>query len=159
MGVPQPSLHDEIAVVSTICRNLGLGKVSPTILKAAHHTTVLISPHTGVARVQSSEAIYTARQRAIREIAVARHLAVRRAPVVAPLLDLAGPHVVAFSVMTLWPYVKHERTADEADAALASVHEALLDYGGKLPPYTQALDRCWAVLADKAHSVGRIEIS
>ncbi|MDZ5698690.1 aminoglycoside phosphotransferase family protein [Chelativorans sp. M5D2P16] len=157
MNMSRPDLHDEIAVVSTICRDLGLGEVTPTILKTAHHTTLLISPLTIVARVQSSEPIDAARQRAIREVAVARHLAARSAPVVAPLVDQAGPHIVASSVVTLWPYVKHERTADEADAALAattlaSVHEALLDFRGKLPPYTQAMDRCWAVLADNGAS-------
>ncbi|WP_158259852.1 aminoglycoside phosphotransferase family protein [Phyllobacterium phragmitis] len=157
MNMSRPNFHDEIAVVSTICRNLGLGEVTPTILKKAHHTTLLISPLTIVARVQSSEPLDAARQRAIREVAVARHLASRSAPVVAPLVDLAGPHVIADSVVTLWPYVKHERTADEADAALAattlaSVHEALLDYGGELPPYTLALDRCWAVLVDDGAS-------
>lgn len=136
-----------------MCRDLKLGEVTPTVLKAAHHTTLLLSPLKLVARVQSAEPIDAARLRAIKEVAVARHLAHRHAPALAPLEEWAGPHVAASSVVTLWPYVAHERTADEADATLAAttlafVHRALLDYGGELPPYTQALDRCWAVLAD-----------
>jgi hypothetical protein len=161
----RPNLHDEIAVVSTVCRDLGLGDVTPTILKTAHHTTLLLSPLAIVARVQSAEPIDAARQRAVREVSVTRYLA-HSAPALAPLVELAGPHVVASSVVTLWPHVKNARTADEADAALAakmlaSVHEALLDYGGNLPPYTEALDRCWAVLADYGASAtlpGTIEI-
>jgi hypothetical protein len=148
---------DEIAIVSSICRELGLGEVTPVILNAAHHTTLLISPLMVVARVQSAEPIDTAWQRAAREIAVTRHLAGRSAPALVPLGDLAGPHVTASSVVTFWPYVEHARTADEGDAALAaatlvSLHRALLDYDGRLPPYTQALDRCWTVLADHGAS-------
>lgn len=148
------SLVDEIAAVRVICRELGLGEVTPTVLKAAHHTTLLIPPLMMVARVQSAEALDMARRGAVRELAVARHLARRGAPALAPLGDkLAGPYAAASSIVTLWPYVEHERTADEADAALAaatldSVHQCLLNYHGKLPPYTRALDRCWDVLAN-----------
>lgn len=149
----RPSLQDEIAVVSTLCSDLGLGEATPTILKAAHHTTLLISPLSMVARVQSAEPIGAARERATREVAVSRYLADRTAHVVAPMVELAGPHVIASSVVTLWPYVKSDRTANETDVPLAakmlaSVHEAFLDYDDELPPYTQALDRCWTVLDD-----------
>lgn len=158
----RPSLQDEIAIVSTLCSDLGLGEVTPTILKAAHHTTLLISPLSMVARVQSAEPIGAAWERTTREVAVSRHLADRSAPVVAPLVKLAGPHVIASSVVTLWPFVKCDRTADETAAPLAakmlaSVHEALLDYDGELPPYTQALDRCWTVLDDNSASAALSE--
>jgi hypothetical protein len=147
------SLHDEIALVSTLCSDLGFIGITPAVLKAAHHTTLLLSPLPIVARVQSAEPIPVARERAVREVAVSRHLADRGAPVVAPLPGSAGPHVVASSVVTLWPYVQYEGTAAESDAplaakTLAAVHDALRDYGGKLPPYTRALDRCRAVLDD-----------
>ena len=107
-----------------------------------------------VARVQSSEPLDTALHTAVREIAVARHLAKQGAPVLAPLDEgLAGPYVTASAVVTLWPYVEHEPPSDQADALLAAetlhaVHQAFNNYGGELPPYTQALDRCWSVLAD-----------
>lgn len=152
------SLADEIAAVCSICRQLGLGEVSPTLLKAAHHTTLLISPLTFVARVQSAGALDFARQRATRELALARHLAGHGAPVLAPLGEaLAGPHIAASCVVTFWPYVEHERTARDADAALAAatlaaVHRGLCDYAGDLPPYTRTLDRCWLVLADAGAS-------
>lgn len=145
---------DEIAAVSAVCRKLGLGEVAPTVLKKAHHTTLLIAPLTIVARVQSAERRTVAQERATRELAVTRHLAGRNAPVLAPLPDeRAGPHVVGSSIVTLWPFVEHGRTADDADAplaatTLASVHGSLLDYAGELPPYTQALDRCWCAITD-----------
>ncbi len=147
------TLDEEISVVSAMCRNLGLGEVTLTPLNAAHHTTFLVSPLRIVARVQSSEPIEAARITAIREVAVARHLARRDAPALAPLDDIAGPHVVASCVVTFWPYVDHGRTAEEEDAAVAaialdSIHRALLDYSGDLPAYTGALDHCWSVLAD-----------
>lgn len=149
----RPDVLDEIAVVSSICRELGLGEVMPAILKAAHHTTFLISPLEIVARVQSAEPVDTAWRRAAGEIAVARHLAERGAPALVPLGALAGPHVAASSVVTFWPYVEHTGVAGDGDAALAAatlaaVHRALLDYDGELPSYTRALDRCRAVLAD-----------
>lgn len=137
---------------SAWCRTLGLGDVTPTLLKAAHHTSVLIRSLGIVARVRSSEPLATAKCTATREIAVARHLADRHAPALAPLNGIAaGPHLAGSSVVTLWPYIEHARIADETDllsaaASLASLHDGLRDYDGDLPPYTDALDRCWDVL-------------
>lgn len=145
------TLDDETAVVSAICRNLGLGEVTLATLNAAHHTTFLVSPLRIVARVQSSEPIDAAKETARTELAVAAHLASKSAPVLAPLKDMAGPHVSAPCVVTLWPYVDQGRAAEEEDAAAAatsleSVHRALRDYSGDLPKYTGALEHCWSVL-------------
>jgi Ser/Thr protein kinase RdoA (MazF antagonist) len=147
------TLDEEITAVTGICKDLGLGEITLATLKAAHHTTFLVSPLNIVARVQSSEPIDAARKTATREVAVARHLAGGSAPALAPMADIAGPHIVASCVVTLWPYVEHGRPAEEEDAAgaattLDSVHRALLDYPGDLPPYTGALDHCWSVLVD-----------
>ncbi len=147
------TLDEEMTVVSAVCRGFALGEITLTTLKAAHHTTFLVSPLRIVARVQSSEPIAAARKTAIREVAVARHLAGKSAPALAPLGDLAGPHVIAPCVVTLWPYVEHGRAAEDGDAAVAgttlgSVHSALLDYSGNLPAYTGSLDHCWSVLVD-----------
>ncbi len=148
------SLAEEIAAVRAICRALGLGDVAPALLKAAHHTTLMVSPLALVARVQSAEPIERASLRAVREIAVARHLAARGTPIVAPLAArLAGPHVVGSQVVTFWPYLTHARTADESDtplaaATLGAVHDGLRSYAAALPPYTETLDRCWRVLVE-----------
>lgn len=149
------TLDEEKTVVCAMCAGLGLGEVTLTTLKAAHHTTFLVSPLRIVARVQSSEPMDAARETAIKEVAVTRHLAGKSAPALAPLEGIAGPHVVAPCVVTLWPYVAHARTAEEEDASVAAttldaVHRALLDYSGELPEYTGALDHCWLVLADDA---------
>ncbi len=139
--------------MSSICRKSGLGEVTPTVLKIARHTTLLILSHRIVARVQSAEPIHTARTTAAKEVAVGRHLADRGAPTLAPLQILAGPHVAESSVVTFWPYIEYKRIAEDEDAALAAaslttVHEALQDFGNDLPSYTLALDRCWTTLND-----------
>lgn len=151
--MPRSTLDEEMKLVSVTCRNLGLGEVTLATLKAAHHTTLLVSPLRIVARVQSAEPIESARETAIREVAIARHLAGCDAPALAPLGDLAGPHVAGSCVVTFWPWLEHGRAAEEQDAAtaataLASVHRALLDYCGDLPDYTEALEHCWSLLAD-----------
>lgn len=154
----RPSPPDEIATVVSLCRDIGLGHVSPTLLKAAHHTSLLIAPQSIVARVQSAEPIDPASERASKEMAVTRHLADHGAPTLAPIAELAGPRITAPSVVTFWPYLERHRTADDDDTALAttslaSVHQALRDYRGKLPSYMLALDRCWAALADDRVSI------
>lgn len=147
------SILEEITAVSSICEQIGFGLTTPTLLKAAHHTSILIPTHNIVARVQSGELVATASGRATREIAVARHLADRSAPALAPIREFAGPHVRGSVVVTFWPHVEPRRAATEADASLAAislavVHQSLLYFDGKLPPYTDALNRCWATLSD-----------
>lgn len=149
------TLEKELTTVCTICESLGLGEVTLAVLKAAHHTTVLVSPPGIVARVQSSEPLEDARNTASREIAIARHLAAGNAPALAPLNDMPGPHVLGSCVVTLWPWVIHARAAEERDAAVAAstldrVHHVLHDYGGDLPSYNGALEHCWSLLADKS---------
>lgn len=156
-------LTEEIAAVRTICRTLGLGHVTPALLKAAHHTTLLIPSLQMVARVQSAEPIGAARQRAGRELAVVRHLAAEGAPVIGPSGDrIAGPHVAGGMVATLWPHVAHAGHPDEADAsltaaALDAVHRGLQSYDGALPSYTETLDRCWQVLSDERKCASLLE--
>lgn len=148
----QRAAHDdEMEAVRTISDGLGLGSIVPTLIKAAHHTTFLLSPLGLVARVRMSgngEAV----ARAEREIAVTRHLAAYGAPAVAPAAGrLGGPHVTAGAVVTLWPYIEDCRIAEDGDAlaaaiALATIHRCLWDYAGQLPSYTHGLDRCQTML-------------
>ncbi len=152
------SLADEIAAVRTLCGAIGLGAVEPVLLGAAHHTILALPPSGLVARVQSAEPAAVAHATAVRELAVARHLVARGAPVVAPPAErFAGPHVLASAVVSLWPHVEGARTADDTDAPIAAatldaVHRGLRDYAGDLPSYTRTLDRCWRVLTDGAAS-------
>ncbi len=160
-GMARPCIADDIATVSALCRDLGLGDVTPLPLKAAHHTTLAIPSLAMVARVQSAEPVDEAWQRAVDEIAVARHLARRSAPAIAPFGEWAGPHVADTSVVTFWPYFE-ARPAEEHDAmhvaaSLGALHDALSDYVCPLPPYTAALDRCWSVLVGERGSGGLAE--
>lgn len=150
--MPRSSVFEEISAVKSICQQIGFGQVVPTLLKAAHHTSLLIAKYKIVARVQSGEPIAKANECAGREVVVTRYLADRGAPTLAPIADFGGPYVRDSIVVTLWPYADQRRTASEADASvaamsLAKVHKALRDFDGKLLPYTETLDRCWATLS------------
>lgn len=150
--MPRLSVPEEILAVKSICQQIGFGQVVPTLLKAAHHTSLLIASHKIVARVQSGEPIAKASECAGREVVVTRYLADRGAPTLAPIPDFAGPYVRASTVVTFWPYADQRRTAREADASvaatsLANVHQALRNFDGKLPPYTKTLDQCWVTLS------------
>lgn len=63
----RPDVLDEIAVVSSICRELGLGEVTFANLKSAHRATFLISPLDIVATVRSTEPVNAAWRRAAGE--------------------------------------------------------------------------------------------
>ncbi len=159
--MPRRTLADEIDGVTALCGDLGLGGVAPVLLKAAHHATLRLAPLPLVARVQSAEPPDEASARAVREIAVTRHLIGRGAPVVAPLDGmLAGPHLIGGNVITLWPLVEHRAATDDdagiAATSLAAVHDGLRDFTGDLPPYTLGT-RSLPAGARRRPSVGRAE--
>lgn len=71
-----------------------------------------------------------------RDVALARWLAERGAPVVTPI-DEAGPYDLAVTAVTLWRYLPHDKDVQpgpaEATLALAELHEVMADYPGELP--------------------------
>lgn len=71
-----------------------------------------------------------------RDVALARWLAERGAPVVTPI-DEAGPYDLAGTAVTLWHYLPHEKDVAlgpaEATRALAELHDVMADYPGELP--------------------------
>jgi len=150
----RPGPDYDIAAARALAEDLGLGLIEPIVLKLAHHTTLRLSPLPIVARVQSSEPALQAAAAMGRELALARHFRDAGAPTVAPLSDVpAGPHVVGQAVTTLWSYVEHAPPRGEADVteaarALRLIHAALLGFEGQLPPFTDNLDRCAALLGD-----------
>ena len=150
----RPSPDYDIAAVVALANNLGLGRIDPTVLKLAHHTTLRLSPLPIVARVQSSEPVDEAAAAMGRELALAQYLTDVGAPTVAPIADPPpGPHVLGRSATTLWSYVEHRpprggKDLIEAAEALRSIHEALLGFEGDLPPFTDNIDRCGSLLAD-----------
>ena len=148
----RPRLDDDLATVKALAKDLGLGPVEPIILKLAHHTTIRLSPHPIVARVQSSEPAERAAAMA-REVALARHLAEMGAPTVAATIDPPpGPYVLGRAATSLWAYVEHRPPRDETELtaaaqALRLVHAALRGFGEELPPFTRVLDRCGKLLS------------
>ncbi len=93
-----------------------------------------------------------------REIAVARHLAERSAPIVRPATALpAGPHLHDGFGLTFWQFLDHV-AADEnngkhiagAARALRRVHAGLADFPGELPSFRIKIDECRALLDDES---------
>ncbi|HUZ11701.1 MAG TPA: phosphotransferase [Caulobacteraceae bacterium] len=152
----RPGPEHDLAAVTELALTLELGPIWPEILKLAHHKSVRLSPLPIVARVQSSAPCEAAAGTMERELALARRLVGVGAPVVAPIQDPPpGPYVLGDCAVSLWSYVEHRLPRGEADAmgaaaALRMVHAALLEVGGDLPPFTDNVGRCGALLADLA---------
>jgi predicted trehalose synthase len=136
-----------------VARRLGIGPVDPLVLHASQHVSIRLRPLDVVARVAGTqEAGAAARLR--RELAVARHLVARSAPVVPPTAEFpAGPHFHDGYGVTLWRFVAHlaadaDNSADvkRAADALRRVHRALADYRGELPSFMVKIAKCRALL-------------
>jgi hypothetical protein len=153
--VARPDPKHDLAAVSALAVELGLGPCAPQVLKLARHTTVRLGPQRLVARVQSAERPLAARARMEREIAVAQHLAARGAPAVRASVEPApGPYEIGGCLISLWAFVDHW-SADETDAAaageaLCAVHAALASYEGELPACREVVVRCAALAEDAA---------
>ena len=97
-----------LEAVTGVAARLGLGPVSPELVSVAEHSIVRLAPLPLVARVRSSIDAADARTRLAREIAVARHLVARGAPVTRPAAAIdPGPHVWARCAMTFWEFAPH----------------------------------------------------
>jgi len=134
-----------------LATRLGIAGVAPVLLNDSNNVSVRLAPRPLVARM--SGAAGESGTKAARELAVARHLADKGAPVVPPAIELpAGPHLVDGLTVTLWRFVEH-RPAEESDGvdaarALRAVHEALADCPGVLPPFGDTSCRARALLDD-----------
>ncbi|MBM3545639.1 MAG: hypothetical protein FJX54_01695 [Alphaproteobacteria bacterium] len=88
-----------------------------------------------------------AQNQARARVAAGRHLRAKGAPAIAPLTaPPPGPYHRGDVGLTLWPLIAH-RPADDADAAegartLRQLHEALADFPGTLPSFTQEFVDC-----------------
>jgi hypothetical protein len=99
--------------------------VEPVSLHRSEHISLLLPSMATVARI-----LVDTENRAAaglcRELAVARHLSEKGAPIVAPsTLHPAGPHFNDGFAMTLWPYVEHDTLDYENGAHIASAAKAL----------------------------------
>ena len=140
-----------------VARRLGADGVAATILHASEHVSIRLSPLDVVARVRVVDQP-AVDQELRREVAVARHLVRKAAPVVGPSTALpAGPHFQDGLGITLWQFVEHvaadseNRTDMESAArALRRIHDALADFPGALPPFRTKIDKCRALLQDRS---------
>jgi hypothetical protein len=155
-----PTIEDELIrqalhAASEVAKQLGGGFVEPVFLHRSQHISVLLPSMATVARILVDTENRVA-EGLCRELAVARHLFEREAPIVAPSTLLpAGPHFHDGFAMTLWQYVEYDALDYENRAHIASaakalrrVHEALADYPHELPSYSAKIDECGALLAD-----------
>ncbi len=149
-----PPWQADVHVACGVARRLSLANVDPVLLHVSGHTTLRLAPWPIVARVLSAFELETMLPGVRRELAVAQHLAAKRAPAVAPTVDPPpGPHVIGSATVTLWTFLEH-RPADGGDDALAAghalarLHDALADFQGELPSFAEDLDQCGRLLAD-----------
>jgi hypothetical protein len=139
-----------------VARRLGVGPVDPVFLHRSEHISILLPSIAVVARTLVRTAGGSA-ERLCRELAVARHISERKAPIVAPsALYPPGPHFHGEFGLTLWQYVEHvpldpqSRThMASAAAALRQIHDALIDYPGELPSFKLKIDKCRQLLEDR----------
>jgi hypothetical protein len=133
---------DEAAVVracAALARRLGLGRVEPRVIGRFSNLALALAPTPWVARVATGTAGPRAEPAwAVREIALARALHARGAPVGAPAPGaLAGPHVEAGWRITLWQrldLIDAVPSPEAAGRALAACHAALADLPDRLAP-------------------------
>jgi hypothetical protein len=138
-----------VEAATRLVRHLGLDRVDPTILHESQHITIGLSPLDIVARVVSADQAEAIR-RLNRELAVARHLVEKSAPVIRPTSELpAGPHLHQGFALTLWRFVDHVAAdgdnaehAASAAAALRRVHEGLADFRDDLPSFWIKVEQC-----------------
>jgi hypothetical protein len=125
-----------------VARAHGLTCDDPIVLRDAWHVLVHLRPLPLVARVTSG-AVGVDPQDVVRELDVARHLARAGAPVVEPtdLLD-PGPHEHKGHTLVFWRYLTSEGRLDAAAAGrgLRAIHDALVEYRGRLPDAGRAQD-------------------
>jgi hypothetical protein len=146
-----------IEAASEVARLIGAGQVAPRLLHHSQHISVLWPSAETVARiiVCTEEA---AAERLSRELAVARHLAAKQAPVVPASRSLpAGPYFRGKFGLTLWQFAAHapadgDNPAHVASAAsaLSVIHQSLSDYPGALPSFRTRIDECRILLMDRS---------
>jgi Ser/Thr protein kinase RdoA (MazF antagonist) len=139
-----------------VARQLGIDCIDPIILHHSQHVSIRLFPLDVVARVLRAGQPHGDEQLR-RELAVARHLVQKAAPVVGPTTEFpAGPHFHDGFGLTLWQFVEHiaadfdnREHAAAAAMALRSVHNALADFPSELPSFGTIIEECRALLEDE----------
>jgi Phosphotransferase enzyme family len=128
-----------------VAADLGIDARRARLLQDWNNTIIRLEPAAIVAKVRTSHFRVARLESLERELAVARHLAARNAPIVRPTEEVpAGPHRWQELTLTLWHHVQAvPGVAPDPEAtatAIEIVHKALTDFEGPLPYFTAELD-------------------
>jgi predicted trehalose synthase len=142
-----------IRAATDVARRLGASAVEPVILRHSSNVSIRLAPLRVVARVCTVGPPELAHAKLARDLAVARHLAGKGAPIVPPTTELPpGPYSCADAALTLWRFVDHRPAGEDADDvraaadALRIVHDALADFPAELPAFGSKGDEVRALL-------------
>jgi hypothetical protein len=138
-----------------VARQFDIDCIDPIILHHSQHVSIRLFPSNIVARVLPAEQPQVDKQLR-RELAIARHLVHKGAPVVGPTTDLpAGPYFHDGLGLTLWQFVEHvaadfdnREHVECAAMALHCVHDGLADFPDELPSFRTVIDECRTLLED-----------
>jgi hypothetical protein len=151
-------LKTELSASVVAASKAGLGDVTPEVLHLGNHTSVRLAPWPIVARIASGSSFDFSYGSISRELTVATHLAIRKAPSVRPLRGAApGPYLENDCAITLWELVdgRGVATADDelmAAASLKKIHSALADLDTELPSFIAKVESCETILNDPAQA-------
>lgn len=128
-----------VAAALAVTAEHGLRCEEPIVLRDAWHVLVHLSPLPIVARVSTTVPYPEGPnpEDLVRELAIAGHAARAGAAVIPPADELdPGPHRRDGRIVTFWRYVEPRGEIDPrvAGRELRTIHEALADYDGPLPP-------------------------
>jgi hypothetical protein len=135
-----------------VAASYGVETSAPTVLKDSNNTIVHLAPSAIVAKVGTST-VHAGSERLERELEVGRHLAAAGASIAPPTDEVPpGPHRHSGLVITFWRFY-HHRPAENGDAtaagrALGHLHQALEDYPGVLPPFTDQFREAGTLLGE-----------
>ena len=137
-------IAEAIAAASAVAIEQGLRVVDAVPVGTGSNVIVHLRPAPVVARVMTGTVVLHRDPRAwlTRELEVGAFLA-DRAPVVAPTREVdPGPYVRGQLWLSLWEYAEVRPvalTAADVGRALRTLHDALAQYPGTLPPRTEVL--------------------
>jgi Ser/Thr protein kinase RdoA (MazF antagonist) len=154
--VEQALIRQALRAADAVAQQLASGQAAPVLLHHSQHISVHLPSLASVARIRVCASPETA-DGLTRELAVARYLVERSAPIVPPSTrHPPGPYFHDQFGLTLWAYTEHEPANDghaghvaAAAGALRQVHAALADYPGRLPRLSTKLEACRNLLSDE----------
>ncbi|MEA2410801.1 MAG: hypothetical protein QOC77_1362, partial [Thermoleophilaceae bacterium] len=156
---------EAVAAAVAVATEQGLRVADAVPVGTGSNVIVHLRPSPIVARVMCGTVVLHPDPHAwlTREIDVGAFLAERITSVVAPTKEIdPGPHVRGNRWMSFWEYVEVRETpleAVEIGRALRALHDALAQYRGPLPPWSNVLDEIDWLLSALSGDDGVSELS